>query len=424
MGARAGHGELERSVVLTPGVTVTWDPARPQQCAALTVDGEDADARLVGVERGPWLRLAAVGVLDQCLYLPLDRALLDAEQATAQFTAARTLRTTEPARDALIGTALVGARHASRGVVAFLERLAAEDGTTPPLLASHLGRLARCYDELHDEVHGADVALAAVGAAWRRLTSIERVAGPRRPVTGQQAAPGTPRPGAGQIDPRTLPARVLRLGPTADAAEISVDPVRRCGSMAVRVRVDAFSARPALDEVIDVGVRLVDRRSGEVRGYGVLGRPATPRPGPQFEGVFALPEAVSLPDVRIDLFGPGRTPAGCGDLRPARRATLFLAAWRSLVADVRLWGSRIGPSARLRTIVEQVGGDADGALWAGGPSRSDLSFLAGSGDRELTGWLRGPSTPPPRRRGAAAVVASVCGPGDLLVAEVAAAVAS
>jgi hypothetical protein len=66
-------------------------------------------------------------------------------------------------------------------------------------------------------------------------------------------------------------------------------------------------------------------------------------------------------------------------------------------------------------------------LWSGGPTRAHLSSLVEHGDRALTGWLRagrlrGASIAiPGDDGGAAAVVAAVSGPGDLLAAELAAA---
>lgn len=415
-GARPAHsrssahrGELEYQAPVAPGVIVTWDPAVPDHCVELVIPDH-----LAGIDRGPWLRLAAVMTLDRKLYLPLRRSLLDAELAAAQFAAARTLTAAEPIREFLIGRALVAARRASPGVVAYL------DGERPPVAFEVI---ARCYASLSGEVREYDTALDAVTEAWHRLSSIER------PVTrGARIVvpPSWDEPPAGvdSIDPRWLPARVVRLGPSTDAAEISVGPA---GEGELRVRVAAFADDPLRDEPADLGVRLIDRRSGQVRGYGQLGQPRRSPPSSEryFEGIVALPDAVSAPDVRIDLYELSEAePPVCGDdtdLRRVRRATLFLASWRALVADVRLWGTKAAPADRLHTFVRE--NTDDGPLWSGGPSRSDLCGLAALGNRTLSAVLRGKQavTVPGDDGGAAAVIAAVSGPGDLLVAEVAAA---
>jgi hypothetical protein len=423
----AHRGELEYSAEVAPGVIMTWDPALPYQCADFVITQK--------IDRVPWLRLAAVTVLDQLLYLPLDRSLLDAEIAAAQLGAARTLAADEPVREFLIGRALVGARRASPGVVAYLERLAVDDRRPPAALGVPLGVLARCYAVLSGEVREFDVELAAVSEAWHRLASIKRAAIRGRRVFAPPPLAEPSRPGAAQIDPRSVPARVVRLGPTSDAAEISVDLVAKGRCPALRVRVAAFANKPSSDEAADLGVRLIDRRSGQIRGYGLLGQPAV-RQAPSldaperfFEGIVSLPDSVSAPDVRVDLYGVASTAppiaADRAELRRVRRATLFLSEWRVLVADVRLWGMRAAPTARLRTIVRRIADDndsADGPLWSGGPSRSYLTGLADVGDRALTTLLRQGKAPARGRDDGeeAGLLEAVAGPGDLLAAEAAA----
>jgi hypothetical protein len=434
----AAGGELESPAEVVPGVTVTWDPALPHRCVDVVVPkagDRDPVAGLAEVDRLPWLRLAAVTVLDRLLYVPLDRSLLDAEVAAAQLAAAGTLSNAEPFRELLVRRALVSARAASHGVVANLERLAADDRRPPSILTKALATLARCYAALAGEVREFDASLAGVTDAWHRLDSIECTGSYGRRRVDPPAVAGPTRRGSAQIDPRSVPARVLRFGPTSDAAEISVDAVRGGAGPAVRVRVDAFSNVPSPDEAVDLGVRLIDRRSGKIRGYGVLGQPPGEEGRRHFEGLVSLPPSLSAPDVRVDLFGvtgaAAPAPAGSSELRRARRATLFLSDWRALVADVRLWGVRTAPAARLRAIVRRLAGDdadgADGPLWSGGPTRAQLLSLVELGDRALTGLLRGGRprggsiAVPGDDGGAAAVVAAVSGPGDLLAAEVAAA---
>ena len=130
----AQRGELEYRAEVAPGVVVTWDPADPHHYVDFVITDEGNSAAVV--ERVPWLRLAAVMLLDRRLYLPLDRSLLDAELAAAQFAAARTLKSAGQIREFLIGKALAGARRASPDVVAYLERFVAEGRRPPSALAA------------------------------------------------------------------------------------------------------------------------------------------------------------------------------------------------------------------------------------------------------------------------------------------------
>lgn len=419
------HGELEYRAVVAPEVTVTWDPADPRRCVDFV---GPQGMHLADVDRGPWLRLAGVIVLDQRLYLPLNRSLLDAEVAVAQLAAATTQTVADPIREFLTRKALFGARRASRGVVAYLRRFVADDRRPPPALAASVGMMARGYASLSEEVQGFDAELTAVTAAWRRVAAIER-ATERVPTIVAPAAPPPRRPGVAQIDPRWVPARVLRLGPTEATAEIRVEPVVTRGGTALRISVDAFDDQPRHD-LTDLEVRVIGHRSGQLRGSGLLGWQTDEH---QFACTVTLPDSVSVPDVQIDVFGaagPGNAATDHGELRRARRATLFLADWRALVADVRLWGMRAAPTTRMRAIVRRMSDEQSGIdrpLWSGGPSRSNLECLAELGDRALTAMLRKAATSgrvtaiPGDDGGAAAVAASVSGPGSLVAAELAAA---
>jgi len=416
----AEHGELECAAEVAPGVTVTWDPGRPDRCVNFAIPGDDeAEDRLTGIDRVPWLRLAAVTVFDRLLHLPLDRPLLDAELAAAQLAAARTLVVAEPIREVLVGKALVAARRAAPGVVTHLRGFVADGRPPPTALNAALGTLARCYAALSSEVREYDAALYSVTDAWHDLSTGSTAVRSRRAAVPPPTV-DAPR-GVDRIDPRSVPARVLRFGPTADTAEIIVEPTP---NSTLRVRVAAFQDGPGPGELADLGIRLVDRRSGQVRGYGFLGQPREQH----FEGVVELPEDLSTADVRVDVYDISGAPPPLrlddAELGRVRRATLFLANWRALVADVRLWGAKVAPTDRLHTIIRQFADDtSEGPLWSGGPSRANLTCLAALGDRALTTLLRGKQTVtiPGDDGGAAAVAAAVSGPGDLLAAELAAA---
>jgi hypothetical protein len=308
-----------------------------------------------------------------------------------------------------------------------------------------LETLVHCYSALADETREPDARLSAVVEAWRHLSGIDRT---------DCFAPGLPLPArvvrslhgsADLVDPLQVPARLLAHSPSVDVAEIDVAPVQWKGRPALRVRVAAFDGDPFPDDTVDVRVRLVDRRSGEPRGQGLLGglvtRPA-PTPGRAedryFEGVVLLPGEVAARDVRVEVDASlgGRTPGSADrdELIRTRRATRFLSDWRTLVADVRLWGYGAAPAARLRVIIECLVTDLDGSdavvhqpLWGGGPTVAHLQRLVDLGDRRLTSQLEEVSAgrieqiPGADDGGSTAVMAAVSGPGDLLAAELAAA---
>jgi hypothetical protein len=106
----------------------------------------------------------------------------------------------------------------------------------------------------------------------------------------------------------------------------------------------------------------------------------------------SLPDPVTADDVRVELYdAAGPPPAVCADdaaLRHVRRATLFLAGWRALLADVRIWGVAATPAARLRTVIRTLAPDTDGPLWSGGPALSHLRRIAELGDSTLAALLR------------------------------------
>ena len=279
--SRSGRGELEFDAEVAPGITVTWDPATRASAWPSPWHEPPTRRRLPAdysavADRTPWLRLAAVTTFDRRLYLPLNRSLLDAEIASAQMAAARTLSRLEPVRDHLVDQALVRARRAARGVVHYLDRFVAAGRRPPAPLRTALEMLGESYTVLAEEVDDHDADLAAVAEAADRLALVAPPSG--RLDADVEVAASEPAPsGVAQIDPRLLPARVLRLGPDVDAAEIDVVLVELRGRPAVQVRVPSFGPLPRSVDVPvpDVGVRLTDRRTGRVQGLGSSAWPPT-----------------------------------------------------------------------------------------------------------------------------------------------------
>jgi hypothetical protein len=420
-------GELEFDALVAPGTVIRWDPADPHRSAAFPTGG---------AVRAGWLRLAALHALDFLLHLPLDQSLVAGEIAVAEHAAARTLPDREPLREHLVASALGRAREASAGVRCYLEHLVVGETRPPRPLEAVVERLAVGYDALGAEVREPDAELSAVTEAWQRLSLLDVGGASARPPL-RSLAPVCAVPGADDhLDPRRVRGRLVRMGSTTDTAEIEVVATHWKGRPAVRVRVAAFGdeLRPA--DAADLGVRLVDRRSGQVCSHGLLGGLVTAPPRSlrdagdrYFEGIVELPDALTVEDVRVELSeadGDGLLPpAGDDELHRVRRATLFLSGWRALVADVRLYGDAVASAERLREITGRVlpGSSPESAtapLWAGGPSALALHRLAARGDRVVAA-LAVPGRRLRHPRGVASVAAMVSGPGDLLVAEIAAA---
>ncbi len=116
----------------------------------------------------PWLRVAAVDVLDRWLHLPLNQALVDAERGVARGYAASTLEP-GPARNDVLGDALCLARAASRGFVAYLGRLARSPHPVPESLRKVLNDLIEGYHALAAELPEPDQQLRSVVKAGRAV---------------------------------------------------------------------------------------------------------------------------------------------------------------------------------------------------------------------------------------------------------------
>lgn len=394
----------------------------------------------VGSLREKLSRLAVVDGLPRIVQLPLDQALIDAETAVAHFDVARGLSGDSPARGRLVRIALTTARRSSSGLTRYLERLVIDEHPPPGAIVTALRPIAHGFVALSREVGEPDVELSAVVEAWQRLTAVDGAGAPR-PDFGPPPPDLHPDCGVRSgVDPRRVPARLFALASTGDGPEVRVEPVRWKGAPALRVRIAAFGGDPHREDSTDVRVRLLDRRTGEVRGCGLLGGLVSEPPQDldgdgdrYFEGTVLVPAGVDVQDVLVELDTPAHdraeTFADPAELVRARRATAFLSGWRALVADVRLRGRGAQPAERLRRLVQGLAADPvpHQPLWTAGPTPTHLLRLVALGDPPLVGLLdgvpneRATAIPGDRDRGAAAVVRAVSGPGDLLAAELAAA---
>jgi hypothetical protein len=342
-------GVLVHTAELGCGLTLDVDPLAPDRWSRLAVHrldevseavlavvvGEQAvramrsvqgparrAVRIDGSDPGPWRRLAVVDALDRWLPLRLDQSLVDAERGVARLQAAATLPPGAAAHRLVVGEALVLARRGAAGFAAHLARSRRRGSPLPPPVCVGLRSLVDGYRALGAHVAGPDRDLAAVVRAWEAL----------RAQSGTGVAPNARRPaarwrrGTSMIDPRAVPARLLRLSADPDAGEVRLTAVTK-GSDELQIDVPAFDGD--LDELMArrLVVRVVDRRTAEPLTHGLLtispGRRSArcrafrctmPRPGPD------------VSDLRVEVFDALADPPPSGDegVREARRAVAAL----------------------------------------------------------------------------------------------------
>jgi hypothetical protein len=304
----------------------------------------------------PWLRLAAVDALDRWLHLPLNQALVDAERGVTRGRAAATLEP-GPARDEILGDALRLARAASWGVVEYLGRLARSPRPVPESLRKVLSELIEGYQALITAIPEPDGQLRQVVRAGRGVLDRLRAGldkhcphAPGVPQPGPQAA-GTASPGTvmtSLIDPRQVPARILRLLADPAAGEISMQVTQANGRDAVVVEVPAYGAGDgelrggsAADRL---AVRLIDTGTGaDLDGALLTLERGTAHAPPAFRAIVPGP-GHDLSRLRADVYdGASDEPPAASDADPdllsVRRATTALATWRCRAAVRRLGGS-------------------------------------------------------------------------------------
>jgi hypothetical protein len=356
----------------------------------------------------PWLRVAAVDVLDRWLHLPLNQALVDAERGVARGRAAGTLAP-GPARNDVLGDALRLARAASKGFVEYLGRLARSPHPVPESLRKVLSDLIDGYLALAAELPEPDQQLRSVVKAGRRvLDRLPAGVGESRSRIRDDAGRGPKAAWTASlvtdvislIDPRQIPARMLRLAAEPTAGEVRMRVTRANGREAVVVEAPAYerghgdlrggTAREQLS------VRLIDTMTGANVEGALLTLESGAQAPPVFRAIVPLP-GVDPRRLRADVYdGTSDAPPASSDADPdllsIRATAMLLATWRQLVAAVRL--SRLpasGIAAQARVV---------------------------SGDPQATADELAEGCEPVSSPGAAARRAMTAGAGDLLVAEV------
>ena len=388
---------LERSGSAAPG----WD----DQILG-TGDGAVTAIDLRAAE--PWLRVAAVDVLDRWLHLPLNQALIDAERGVARACAARTLGP-GLARNEVLADALRLARAASWAFVDYLGRLSRSPHPVPESLRKVLNDLIEGYHALAAELPEPDRQLRAVVKTGRRVldrlpAGVEenRSRASRDAGCTPEAAlkPGLVTDVTSLIDPRQITARMLRLSMRSAVGEVCMR-VRRTNSRDAVV-VEAPAYEPGNGNLRggsageQLSVRLIDTMTGtDIDGAVLTLEGGIEHSPPVFRAVVPLPD-VDLHRLRADVYdGVSDEPPAQSDADPdllsVRKTAALLATWRRLAAAVRLGEFQGDVTAQVRAV-------------SGDPQATADELTEGS-------W-------PVLSAGAAARRAMTAGAGDLLVAEV------
>lgn len=348
--------------------------ARLQELRSGALDGrQSAMVEPVAVDPSgadPWLRVATADALDRWLQLPLDQSLVDAERGIARSQAAMTLPE-GAARQAVIADALDLARRASRGLAGYLGRLSLLNQPPPVILLNALKQLVDGYEALIGEVTGPDRDLRRVVTRWAAVGD-HGTDGP--PDTHANQMPGC---GPGRladraslvdvhaenqrrgnvIDLRQVRARVFALMNGPESAEVSVVETVNKDLQTVLVKVPAFGPVTASSGLgARMLVRLVERGSGRPRSEAVLTL-SRERRGPDRRGrlIFsgtAVLNGARFEDVRADVFDAlSVLPPAKGDddaaMLNVRRAVHSLRELRQLIARTRI-PSATGRRLRLK----------------------------------------------------------------------------
>ncbi len=383
-----------------PGPDLDWiDPDRADQFPGT---GADALAAIDLRAAAPWLRVAAVDVLDRWLHLPLNQALVDAERGVARAYAASTL---EPgrARNDVLADAVHLARAASWALVEYLGRLARSPHPVPESLRKVLNDLIEGYHALAAELPEPYQELRSVVRTGRRVldrlpAGVEenRSRAFRDAGRAQKAVltPALVTDVISLIDPRQIPARMLRFSMKPTVGEVRMRVTRAYGCDAVAVEAPAYEpgngnlrGGSACEQL---SVRLIDTMTGaDVDGAVLTLESGAELSSPVFRAVVPLP-GVDLRRLRADVYDvtsdePPAPSDADPDLLSVRKTAALMAAWRRLAAAVRLGEFHADVTAQVRVVsgdpeatADELTEDSEQVLSAGAAARRAMT--AGAGD--------------------------------------------
>jgi hypothetical protein len=329
--------------------------------------GADAPAAIDLRAAEPWLRVAAVDALDRWLHLPLNQALVDAERGVARAYAVSTLGPGR-ARDDVLADALRLARAASWAFVEYLGRLARSPHTVPESLREVLNDLIEGYHVLAAELPEPDQQLRSVVKTGRRvLDKLPAGVDEKRSRAFRDAgcadkaapAPALVTDVISLIDPRQIPARMLRFSMKPAVGEVRMRVTRANGRDAVVVEVPVYKTAngylPRGSACEQLSVRLIDTMTGaDVDGAVLTLESGAEHSSPVFRAVVPLP-GVDLHRFRADVYdGTSDEPPVPSDADPdllsIRKTAALLAAGRRLAAAKRLGEFHADVTAQVRVV--------------------------------------------------------------------------
>jgi hypothetical protein len=331
--------------------------------------GPDRPADKIGRRR---LRIAAVDALDRWLQLPVNDALIQTERAVVRAEAAALLGG-GPVRDGLLADALSLARAAQPELEGFLGQLALP---VPAALLRGIRRLVDGVVALANNAEDAD-DLRVVAKVSERVLVARGKAAPRRLRRGTWLEPHpVGRPADGLLDPRLVPARVVRFSDDPALGEVRLTPTEVGGIPVLEVEIAAVGSPGRRDEAAArdrLYARFVDASAGTPRVHARLlltyepARCVFTARLPLEEGVDPAQLWVEIVDAAID-----RPPAAgrSEELIGIRRAAVLLRRWR-LLASCRQLGIVAQPE-----LVRTVRSVSDDRMTPAGPDAPLVAELA------------------------------------------------
>ena len=202
------------------------------------------------------------------------------------------------------------------------------------------------------------------------------------------------------IDPRQIPARMLRFSMKPTVGEVRMRVTRAHGRDTVVVEAPAYEPGNGNLRGGSAGeqlsVRLIDTMTGaDVDGAVLTLEMGAEQSSPVFRAVVPLP-GVDLRRLRADVYDgasdePPAPSDADADLLSVRKTAALLAAWRRLAAAVRLGEFHADAAAQVRVVSGDLEATADEltegseqVLSAGAAARRAMT--AGAGDLLVAEW--------------------------------------
>lgn len=360
--ADAGYVQLAARLPLACGIEAIVDPRTPNDrqavsglrqlpvLVALLANPDRLDYQRSGVTEQvgrQLLRVAVADALDRWLQVPVNCALMQTERAVLRAETA-TLLAGGPLRSALLDDAVALIRAVQSQLEQFLMELALP---MPSILRRGIRRLLQGVRNLADQGPDAD-DLRAVAKLGERVVLSRRQAGSARLGPGAWIESHyVGEPAGGLLDPRLVPARVVRFSDDPTLGEIRLTRVDVEGAPTLRVEVPAVGSHGTCADTASrdrLYARFLDVSSGPpavharlLLTYGpVLGlQPGEPGRY-AFTANLPVEDRMTASDFRVEVVDAAFDRPSVDDksreLIALRRAAVFLRQWRLLASCRRL----------------------------------------------------------------------------------------